>query len=103
MFVDPDGETFRFARMIMEEFPGLVDPDKETPDADPFVVALGMVMPHRSGDLFESTRYIVVTSEKPSRLGGRPKIPDACRRYGIDCIFGSTAILEFFRNEDWRF
>jgi hypothetical protein len=41
---------------------------------------------------------IVVTQEKPSR-GNRPKIPDVCQHYDIECI----SVAGLFRKEGWKF
>jgi hypothetical protein len=68
-------------RPFVKDFSSLVDLDKKTPDADPFFIALAI-----------SKDWTVFTSEKPS-TGGRPKIPDVCKKYNMKCI----SLLEFFR------
>jgi hypothetical protein len=88
MFKDLTDEQIGKVKKILTDFPRLVDPDKETPDADPFIVALAMT----GGD-------IVVTSEKMSNPGGRPKIQDVCEKKGIRCI----TLLDFFKEMGWKF
>jgi len=83
---------------ILKRFPGLIDPTKEIPDADPFVIALALS--ENAENLF--AKHVVVTMERRSR-GTKPKIPDVCTAYGVECIFGSTALTELFEGEGWRF
>ncbi len=87
MFKALDADQQRHVAEILERFPDLVDPNKVTPDADPFVIALAM-----------SQGWKVITSEAPSR-GGRPKIPNVCSSFGIGCL----SLLEFFREKNWEF
>lgn len=54
MFLDPDDDQLREVRAILEDFPDLIDADKETPDADPFLIALA-----------KTWSWTVVTSERP--------------------------------------
>jgi hypothetical protein len=102
MFVPLKVGAIRIAADIVAHFPALVDPDKETPDADPFLVALAVYQNGEQQDLFAPRRHIVLTSEKPSR-GGRPKIPDVCQQYEVECLSGSTALAQFFEREGWKF
>ena len=88
MFKDLNDEQLGMVRKILAKHPGLVDIGKETPDADPFVVALAKA----EGD-------IVVTSEKPRNPGGRPKIPDVCE----DCGIRWMPLIEFFKEMGWKF
>ncbi len=84
-----DIEQISFARDIMRRFPNLIDPNKEIPDADPFVVSLA----HSRG-------CSVITEEKAARPGaGRTKIPNVCQNYGIECL----SLYEFFRHRHWKF
>lgn len=87
MFQDLDDAQARQVRSILNEFSNLIDQHKTTPDADPFVIALAI-----------SKGWAVITSEKPS-TGGRPKIPDVCKRYGVKCI----SLIEFFREQEWTY
>lgn len=56
--------------------------------ADPFVIALA-----------RTRRLTVVTGEKATHNSNKPKMPDVCDHFQVDCI----DILEFFRRENWRF
>jgi hypothetical protein len=87
MFKDLDYDQMQQVGKILKDFPNLVDPNKTTPDADPFVIGLAI-----------SKDWTVVTSEKPS-TGGRPKIPDVCKKYNMKCI----SLLEFFREQKWTY
>lgn len=84
MFRKLDAEQARKVREISETFPSLTDPNKEIPDADPFIIALAV---------------IVVTQESRGRSKGKIQIPDVCDHYGLECI----AALELFRRENWKF
>ena len=75
LFKDPSSEDIVEAKKIMNTFPGLVEHDKETPDADPFVVACA-----------RSRSFVVVADESPAGPGARPKIPDVCKELGVRCI-----------------
>jgi hypothetical protein len=79
-------------------FPDLIDPAKEIPDADPFVVALAIIENTRRQDTLFKGQCVVVTQEKPSR-SARPKIPEVCQHYGIECI----GVAGLFRKEGWKF
>lgn len=98
MFKGLDEKQLDTVKEILDRFRGLVDPEKETPDADPFVIALA-IEEHtaRKLNLFGG-KCIVVTQEKPAR-GDKPKIPDVCNEYGIECI----SVDQLFRKENWTF
>lgn len=101
MFQDPDGEQIEVARGIVNDlqFQGLFDIDSETPDADPFVIALAAVQQRRSS-MFP-TQYVVVADEARAQPGRKPRIPDVCNdpRYQLECI----RVLEMFAREGWEF
>lgn len=82
MFVSLDEDQIQEVRRILKEFPGLVDPNKTIPDADPFLIALA-----------KCRAWTVVTSEKPNNSPLRPKIPNVCKSLNVKCI----RLLEFFR------
>lgn len=56
--------------------------------ADPFVVALARIVPD-----------CVVVTEERAHPNGRPKIPDICSWYGLECINS----LELLRRLRWSF
>lgn len=101
MFCVLDKGQISVAREIVQKFPDLIDPAKQIPDADPFVVALAVTKQRAkpTDDLFTSHEYVVVTQEKRRKPGAKPRIPDACDAYNITPI----ALVELFRREGWRF
>ncbi len=89
IFVSLDPVQMIEVRTILAEFPTLIDPNKITADADPFVIALA-----------KSRKWAVITSEKPRRSpDAKPKIPDVCMHYGIECY----SLFDFFRKIGWKF
>lgn len=100
MFQDPNLNQIDVAREIVNDpkFPGLFDIDSETPEADPFVIALAVDL-QQTTTLFPK-KYVVVADEAKAKPGTKPKIPDVCRdpRFGLECI----NILEMFRREHWE-
>lgn len=98
MFKPVDLEQQRLVVDILRAFPGLVDATKQTPEADPFVIALAIAQKNRLAQTLFPADCIVVAQEKPSD-GGRPKIPDVSDHYGITCI----KIIELFKREKWKF
>ncbi len=100
MFVNlNDEEQIALVFDIEAKFPKLVDPQKETPEADPFVIALA-VLETKNRILF-GDECIVVSEEKPGGDGisGKPKIPDVCYSYGVRHF----SILDLIQNEGWTF
>ncbi|MBN1347479.1 MAG: DUF4411 family protein [Phycisphaerae bacterium] len=82
-FLPLDEKVQECLRGIMSDFPeGFVDHLRNRSGADAVVIALARA----HGD-------VVVTEEKPSGKAGRPKIPDVCVHYGIECC----GLLEMFR------
>lgn len=96
MFKELDQEQVILAQDIITKFPQLIDPQKETPDADPFVIALALV---KKRDLTLLGDQCIVTTEEKLGSRNKPKIPDVCGHYALK-HFSS---LEFFNNEGWRF
>lgn len=98
MFVDPDDDQNNYIPLVREIanaiIPGfglkLVDESKETPEADPFVIALAKL---RGWVVINKERYI---NPDPK---GRPNIPNVCAHYGVECI----ELNEFFRKQGWKF
>ena len=88
MFKDLDTFQIKEVQRILNDFRDLVDPNRTTPEANPFVIALA-----------EAKGWSVITSENPGGPGGCPKIPDVCKEYGIDCL----GLVDFFRKEEWEF
>jgi rRNA-processing protein FCF1 len=93
MFISLDGGQSKNVLKILEVFPRLIDQNRETEEADPFVIALAMI-----------ENRTIITSEQPAYIdvnkNARPKIPDVCKHYKVPCIYD---LLEFFRQEKWEF
>jgi hypothetical protein len=96
LFIKADQEHIALTLDIMARFPKLVNPNKLGPVADPFVIALAIVM-NRNLMLVDG-RCIVVSGETP---GGskKNKIPDVCREYQLTHF----AIVDLISNEGWVF
>ncbi len=73
---------------IMKRYPKWVDHYKEKEVADPFIIALAL-----------GKGWTVVTSEKPNLNPEKPKIPDVCKEYNVNCI----NLLELFREVGWKY
>lgn len=82
MFVPLDGDQSQEVSSILGKFPGLVDKNKTTPQADPFIIALA-----------KCRAWTLVTSERPNNSLVRPKIPNVCKSFNVRWI----KLLEFFR------
>jgi hypothetical protein len=84
MFIPLDNDVQIKAKAILKAHRNLVDLKRRKSGADPFVIALAMVID-----------CAVVTEEKPS--GGPPKvkIPDVCKINGLECI----TLLDMLRKE----
>ena len=98
MFIDPDLAQTEAVTEIQEQFQGLLDPDKEGPEADPWVVALPVSRARTQG--LVQTEWVVVTQERGrGPQSPRPRIPDVCGHYGLRSI----NLLELVRQEGWTF
>jgi len=102
MFVQLNAKGLQVAKEISNNFQGLVDTEKETPDADPFVIALAIQKHCEPQGLFHSQNYVVLTSERPNPQG-KPRIPDVCRLSGVECLSGSRALADLFEREGWHY
>lgn len=95
-FLKLDEEQVAVGLQIVADFPTLVNPLKQTPDADPFVISLAIVQRKRSTLLGDEC--VVVSTEKR----GSPqkyKIPDVCSHFGIMHF----TILDIIAEEGWAF
>lgn len=101
VFKDLDSEQLEIVRQIVNDrtFQGLFDMQKETPDADPFVIALAVV--EQSRQKMSPERWIVVSDEARIDQAKGTRIPTVCRdpRYNLECI----RTLEVFKRERWEF
>jgi hypothetical protein len=100
MFQDPDEPQLAAVRNILERFPDFIDPEKENPEADPFVVALAVVRnTAQSGSMLPKTHVVVAEESRRRTPDQRPRIPDVCDAYGISCM----RIFDLMRTEGWAF
>jgi hypothetical protein len=97
IFKDLDAPQLRKVVEIVTNYPGLVDVDKETPDADPFVIALAS-MEDPQQTLIPTQKMRVVVSEERLK-GHKTKIPYVCQQCKIECM----TVLELFKKEGWKF
>jgi hypothetical protein len=98
MFKEISSQHLRLVSEIVAEFPDLVDVNKDTEEADPFVISLVMAENEPDQKRLFNDRYVVVTQEKRRRGTGRNKMPDICDAKGIPCL----NLLDLFREEKWR-
>lgn len=68
---------------VLSEHPGILDPRKTGPDADPFLVALALEI-----------GGVVVTGDGSTYRSGKTQIKDVCDAYGIRCIDVDTFLSE---------
>lgn len=84
LFVDPDRAQAKCLEEILRKFPTLVDPDRTSPFADPWVLSLALCWNSPESGHVENP-WIVVTEERPRGVGST-KIPDMCAAFGLECI-----------------
>ncbi|MCZ7384409.1 MAG: DUF4411 family protein [Candidatus Methanoperedens sp.] len=83
MFQPLDDELQNIAKGILAKYPTLIDLDRPTYQADPFVIALAI-----------KRNATVVTQETWTNSPYRTKIPNVCASYNIECI----NLLKMLRN-----
>ncbi|MCS7224543.1 MAG: DUF4411 family protein [Armatimonadetes bacterium] len=105
IFSPDDDALVERCRTVLREVPDLVDYEKEREDADPWVVALALEEREKQQQKLEQLRaeVVVVTQERFGSIGGRRKIPDACRYFSVPCYSGPDSLVRLFQAENWRF
>ena len=98
MFQDPDDLHLATVQVILEHFPDFVDSDKETPEADPFVVARAIVG-RSSGSMLPQNWVVVAEENRRRRPEHRPRIPDVCDHYNVAYM----RMFDVMRVEGWTF
>lgn len=88
LFVPIDEEQQQHVSVILEKHERLVDTRKNRSTADPFVIALAITQ-----------ACAVVTAEPATGKPEKPNIPDVCLAMEVRSI----NLLEFFREQGWRF
>lgn len=87
-------------KIILEDFPRLINPHLDREQADPFVIA--MALDRRDGpqqELDQFQEICVITEEKTVKNQQKTKIPEVCRHYGLPCI----SMVEMIVKEGWKF
>ncbi len=74
---------------VLSKFPRLVDNRTGKSGADPWVIALALT----------DENYIVLTEENPTESKNRPKIPDVCTHFRVECI----KMVDLIKRENWIF
>ena len=96
MFVGETTEQIKIVKEILSTYPNLIKTDRLYA-ADPWVIALAIVMDRSPQKTLVEIKRIVVTEER--LRGERVRIPLVCKDYSIESI----DILEMFRVEGWKF
>jgi len=94
-FPDDTPRLLELAAEVSNTFPQLVNATKLRREADPFVIALALLIQETSG-MFSSALAVV---SQETRSSNKTKIPDACMHYGLDHIRAREIIIR----EDWHF
>lgn len=89
MFESLTKDQLTTVRKILGEYPELVDEEKTSEEADPFLIAQA-----------KCRDWTVITSEQSSsHPNSPPKIPDVCEDFDIECY----DLIQFFREEGWQY
>ena len=84
LFIDPnEAQTLRLEE-ILRRFPALIDPDRTSPFADPWVVALALYLNSPESSVPRDS-WSVVAEEQP-KGSGSTKIPDVCVAFGLEYV-----------------
>jgi len=81
---------------IVKKFPGLIEPNKERDEADPWLIALAIEQ-KKQLDLFNPSKELYLVSEESERKPS--KIPAVCKHYGINHI----NLEGFYKMQGWTF
>lgn len=76
------------AKIIINEYPKLIDINNPSDQSDPYVIALAKL-----------NGFTVLTNEKYSEGGKKTKISYICKKMSINCI----NTHDFYRSENWKF
>lgn len=81
---------------IVKRFPGIIDPNKEKDEADPWLIALA-IEEKKQLDLFSPSKKLYLVSEESERKPFR--IPAVCKHYGVNHI----DLEGFYKTQGWGF
>lgn len=98
LFKPLNQKQIEIVRDIINKYPSLAEPDKETPAADPFVIALAIELDKDPQKTLTPTKGKIIVTEERLR-GSRVRIPFVCKDYDIECI----NIIEMCRVQGWKF
>jgi len=93
-FIDVTERQITLVSEILTKFPKLIDPNKESNQADPWLIALCIEIMEEP-KLFETRNIVLVSQEKYS---SNIKIPAACREFGVEHI----NLEQFFIINGWE-
>ena len=96
MFMKPDALQTKEVQDILSNFPNLIDPASQKPQADPFVIALAKVGMGLQLGLQPASERVALTEESKVKAN---RIPQVCTHFGIR----SLNLIELFREENWKF
>ena len=88
IFVRVTPQIYKFVQDANSDFPTYTNPDATNEEADLYVIAVAKLR-----------GFTVVTSERLRPKSERPRIPNVCVHYGIQCI----SPIEFMRQQAWKF
>jgi len=99
VFYDHTPSILEKVEEILGLFPGLIDPNKEHDQADPYVIAMAIDKPVQQ--TIEPQEIHVVTEERinPRRKTRKIPIPLVCQHFHIQC----HTIVGLILREGWRF
>lgn len=83
-------------RKILARFPGLIDPNKEIDEADPWVIALTIEKTESSILIEDYSKLTIVSTESKRSL---KKIPAVCQAFGLSHM----DLKQFFADNGWKF
>jgi len=99
LFRELDKRQMEIVFDILKKYPSLAKPDKDGPQADPFVIALAIALEKEPQQtLIKTVKQRIIVTEEQLR-GDKIRIPFVCQNFGIDYI----NIIEMFRTEGWIF
>ncbi len=90
-----DADQVAAAQEVLRDRSGLVDVNKETADADAFLVGMALASNRMHNHALLPQEFVVVTEEAKKHK----HIPDTCKHYGIRCM----PLHDMFRAENWKF
>ncbi len=97
VFIGLNAEQYVLAKQIVDKYPDIVDKDKETEDADPYVIALA-ILKQRDVEMLGDT-CVVVSAETEQKKKNKTKIPVACEGFSVRHMY----FVEVIDREGWAF